>query len=89
MAVRTGYLFRSAAEVLLVFRRGDPPAWRSKSERNLWVAPIREHSRKPDQVRAMIDRAVAPSPRLELFAREAAAGWDRWGDQADRFTEGG
>lgn len=80
-----GYLFRSAAEVLVVFRRGDPPAWTSSSERNLWVAPIREHSRKPDQVREMIDRAVAPCPRLEMFARTAPAGWDAWGDQVERF----
>ena len=40
-AFGTGYIFRGAAELLLVGVRGKP-AWLSKSERNLWVAPIRE-----------------------------------------------
>jgi N6-adenosine-specific RNA methylase IME4 len=44
-------------------------------------APIREHSRKPDEVRARIDRLVGDVPRIELFAREQAPGWHAWGDE--------
>lgn len=83
----TGYLFRSASEPLIVYRRGAPASWTSKSERGLWVAPIREHSRKPDEVRAMIDRTVPPCPRLEMFGREPAPGWDAWGNEADKFKK--
>lgn len=80
-----GYLFRSAEEPLIVFRRGRPK-WTGKSERNLWVAPIREHSRKPDEVREMIDRVAGGVPRLEMFARESGApGWDVWGNEAGKF----
>lgn len=49
------------------------------------VAPRREHSRKPDEARERIERLVA-GPYLELFAREAAPGWDVWGNQVDRFV---
>lgn len=83
----TGYRFRSASEPLVLFQRGSP-AWFSKSERNLWVAPVREHSRKPDCVRAMIERAAGPSvPKLELFSRTTAQGWDVWGNQVGKFEE--
>lgn len=79
----TGYLFRSASEPLLLAARGKPK-WHSKSERNLWVAPIREHSRKPDAVYEMIERA-SPGPYLEIFARQHRNGWDAWGDETDKF----
>jgi N6-adenosine-specific RNA methylase IME4 len=39
------------------------------------------HSRKPAVMREMIER-VSYGPRLELFAREAFPGWDRWGNEA-------
>jgi N6-adenosine-specific RNA methylase IME4 len=74
----TGYLFRSASEVLLVGSRGKPK-WLSRSERNLWVAPVREHSEKPDEVYGLIERSVA-EPHLELFARRRRPFWWSWGD---------
>lgn len=83
-AFGTGYIFRSASEVLLVFTRGNP-TWRSKSERNLWVAPLREHSRKPEEVRDMIRRAT-DGPRLEMFAREQTDGFDVWGRERHKFN---
>ena len=43
--------------------------------------PKTAHSRKPDKMRAMIER-VSYAPRLELFARERFDGWDSWGNEA-------
>jgi N6-adenosine-specific RNA methylase IME4 len=43
--------------------------------------PIREHSRKPDEVARRIDQLVGDIPRIELFAREQRPGWSVWGDQ--------
>lgn len=43
--------------------------------------PKTVHSRKPGSMRKMIER-VSYAPRLELFAREAFPGWDRWGNEA-------
>lgn len=40
-----------------------------------------EHSRKPEEMRRMIE-LVSPGPYLELFARRPAPGWDVWGNQA-------
>ena len=42
-----------------------------------------KHSRKPEEVRKMIERA-SPGPRLELFAREQFEGWTVLGHQVDR-----
>ena len=46
----------------------------------------REHSRKPEKMREMIER-VSYSPRIELFAREAFEGWDCWGNEAPEDEE--
>ena len=43
-------------------------------------APRTIHSAKPDEMRHMIER-VSHAPRLELFARGEAEGWDVWGNQ--------
>lgn len=80
-AFGTGYIFRNAAEFLLVGTKGRPK-WLSKKDRNLIIAPVREHSRKPDCVYEMIDRMIE-GDRIELFCRGAAwPGWDNWGDEA-------
>lgn len=38
------------------------------------------HSRKPVKMREMIEK-VSYEPRIELFARQYADGWDCWGDE--------
>ena len=42
--------------------------------------PKREHSRKPETMRSMIEH-VSYEPRIELFARERFDGWDAWGNE--------
>lgn len=81
----TGYVLRSAAEFWLIGSLGRPP-YRSRSVRNLIVAPVREHSRKPDDLHGMIE-ALVTGPYLELFARERRPGWDVWGNQTDKFGD--
>ena len=43
-------------------------------------APRTAHSRKPEDMRSMIEK-VSHAPRLELFARRRAEGWSTWGNQ--------
>lgn len=86
MAFGTGYIWRSAVEFLLVGVNG-APTWRSKSERNAILAPVREHSRKPEDVYRKIE-AMVDGPRLELFARSERPGWDAWGNEVGRFESG-
>jgi N6-adenosine-specific RNA methylase IME4 len=81
-----GYLFRSASELLLLGTRGAPRC-QSKSVRNLIVAPVREHSRKPDDAYEMIEAMFPARPRVELFARTARPGWDAFGNEAGRWGE--
>jgi len=45
------------------------------------LAPRREHSRKPDEIRDKILRLCGDLPRIELFARQRTPGWDVWGDE--------
>lgn len=82
-AFGTGYCYRSAAEFWLLGAIGAPPQ-RSRSIRNLIVAPVREHSRKPDQMHADIE-TLFHGPYAELFARQRRPGWAAWGNQVDRF----
>lgn len=81
----TGYVFRSAAEFYIVGTIGKPRV-QSRSIRNLIAAPVREHSRKPDQMHHDLE-ALYAGPRVELFARTRRPGWDCWGNDIDRFTE--
>ena len=83
LAFGTGYAFRSAAEFFLLGTRGRP-VQRARNIRNLILAPVREHSRKPDEMRANCEK-LWPGPYLELFAREPAPGWDSWGNETDKF----
>lgn len=40
-----------------------------------------EHSRKPDCIRDSIVEICGDIPRIELFARQHAEGWDCWGNE--------
>ena len=83
-AFGTGYVFRSAAEFYLVGTIGSPTV-NSRSIRNLIAAPVREHSRKPDELYADVE-ALYDGPYAELFARTMRPGWEVWGNQTDRFS---
>ena len=45
-----------------------------------FAAPRGAHSEKPEAMREMIER-VSYAPRVELFARKRAPGWDAWGNE--------
>jgi len=55
----------------------------SKSVSQIVLAPRREHSRKPDEVRDKIVELCGDLPRIELFARERVDGWDCWGNEVE------
>ena len=82
--VGLGLTTRKNAEFCLLGRRGNAKRV-SKSVREIILAPVREHSRKPDE---FYDRAVkyAEGPYLELFARQQRPGWTSWGNQTERFA---
>ena len=81
-----GYYTRGASEELLLFKRGKGLPVRDKGVRKELFAKRREHSRKPDEVRDILVRLFGDVPRLEMFARSAAPGWQSHGNEADKFT---
>lgn len=81
-----GFWTRANTEVCLLGTRGKPQRI-DAGVRQLVVAPLREHSRKPPQVHEGIERLVA-GPRLELFAREKRQNWAAWGLEVDKFSHG-
>lgn len=53
----------------------------SHKVRQLVEAERSTHSRKPHVVRERIVELLGDLPRVELFARRAAPGWDVWGNE--------
>lgn len=76
-----GFWTRANPELCLLATRGHPKRRRADVKK-LIVSPRREHSRKPDETYERIE-ALCEGPYLEMFARAARPGWDRWGEESD------
>lgn len=77
-----GYWTRANAELCLIATKGSPKRV-SKAVHQVVDARIREHSRKPDEVRDRIVELCGDLPRIELFARQTVPGWDCWGNEVE------
>lgn len=74
------------AEYCLIALKGK--YWRNKTGiKQILLAPKQEHSKKPDEERERIVELLGDLPRIELFARQHADGWDCWGNETDKFTQ--
>ena len=80
----TGYWTRANPEVCILATKGSPKRV-NKNINRLVVDERREHSRKPDRIRNDIVQLCGDLPRIELFARSSAEGWDSWGNQTEKF----
>lgn len=83
-----GRMTRGSTEPCLYARRGRPKRAAADVRQLLEVdevvrSPIRRHSAKPPEVRDRIVRLLGDLPRIELFARERADGWDQTGYDLD------
>lgn len=76
-----GNYLRNATEHVLLGTRGKAPML-YKSQPNWLFAPVQDHSHKPEEQYAVIER-VSPSPYLELFARRRRPNWDAWGNEIE------
>lgn len=74
-----GYWTRANAELCLLATRGSPMRL-AMDVHQVVMAPVREHSRKPDEVRTRIERLLA-GPYLELYGRQHFPGWTVWGNE--------
>ena len=87
-----GQYFRGTTESCLFGVKGSLPykidettGKRCQGVTNI-ISPRREHSRKPYEMRMMIER-VSHGPYLEMFAREKTEGWDTWGNELKNDIE--
>jgi len=71
---------RANSEICLIATKGKPKRI-SASVHSVVDTPIERHSKKPDCVRDRIVDLCGDLPRIELFAREQAKGWDVWGNE--------
>lgn len=77
-----GYYTRANSEPCLLGVRGNMPV-SVRNEKNFIIAPIREHSRKPDEQYTKIERLYPGRNYLELFARRQRPGWQVFGNQVE------
>lgn len=76
-----GHWTRGNAENCLFAFRGRPTRV-SASVSQLIVSPVGRHSAKPVEARIRLTQLLGDDiPRIELFARDAAPGWDAWGNE--------
>ena len=75
-----GYWTRGNAEICLLGVKGKPKRISAKVFQ-IVMSKIRQHSRKPDEVKERIVELMGDLPRVELFARESSKGWDVWGNE--------
>lgn len=83
--VGLGLTTRKNAEFVLLGRRGNAKRL-AKNVREIILSPVRQHSRKPDEAAARIERYCA-GPYLELFARQTRPSWTSWGNERGKFDE--
>jgi len=85
--VGLGYYTRANNEICLLCTKGKPLKRLDRSVRQIIMSHVEEHSKKPAQVRERIVKLFGDLPRIELFARQYADGWDCWGDEVCRYHE--
>ena len=80
-----GHWVNGNAELCLFGKKGKPQ--RSvKNVKQIQMWPRGRHSAKPPQIREEIVRLFGDVPRIELFARDTANGWDVWGNEVESDT---
>ena len=75
-----GYWTRSNVEICMLATKGHPKRV-AKSIHQVIISHVEEHSKKPAEARRRIEALMGDVPKIELFARRPARGWDVWGNE--------
>ncbi|WP_185982996.1 MT-A70 family methyltransferase [Aureimonas mangrovi] len=88
----TGYVLRSVCEPFLIGRlegaaiaRGKVPNLVETLTDAALDGLAREHSRKPEEFYQLVETLVPTGRRADIFSRQRRAGWDAFGNEADKF----
>ena len=79
----TGRWLRSQSEFCIMAVKGKPKVDLT-NKTTVLQAPLREHSRKPDEFYQMVG-ALCIGRRLDYFSREARPGWEQYGSEPGKF----
>lgn len=79
----TGDWLRGKTEHCILAVRGAPHV-NLTNQTTLLAAPLRDHSRKPDEFYALVE-TLCPGSKLEVFARQQRPGWVAWGAESEKF----
>jgi len=83
MSLGLGFWFRGQVELCILGIRGDIKPFRLQRANFIQAKALR-HSEKPEEMRQLIE-ATGLEPRIELFARKEAPGWDCWGNEVNQL----
>lgn len=72
---------RANTEDVLIATRGAGLERLSAGIKQVVYSPLGKHSEKPWEVRHRLELLYGDVPRIELFSRCVAPGWDHWGNQ--------
>ena len=77
------YTLKSGIELCLLATKGKNANKMvvNRKVRALLASEREVHSKKPNEVRNRIVSLLGDVPRIELFARQKADGWDSWGNE--------
>ena len=75
-----GYWTRSNVEICMLATKGHPKRV-AKNIHQVIISHVEEHSKKPAEARRRIEALMGDVPKIELFARRPARGWDVWGNE--------
>ena len=76
-----GYYTRSNPEICLLGKKGKGLQAKKHDIHSVIFSPIKEHSKKPIEIKHKIVELFGDVPRIELFARDRFEGWDCYGNQ--------
>ena len=78
-----GSWLRSKSEFCIMAVKGKPVV-NLTNQSTVLFAPMREHSRKPDEFYEMVE-TLCPGRKLDFFSREPRPGWEQYGNDVERF----
>lgn len=79
-----GDWLRGQTEHCILAVRGKPPFGPLTNETTVLHGPLREHSRKPDEFYALVEK-LCPGSKVEMFCRQPREGWAKWGAETEKF----
>jgi len=79
-----GDWLRGQTEHCILAVRGNPPFGPLTNETTVLHGPLREHSRKPDEFYALVEK-LCPGSKVEMFCRQPRDGWSAWGAEREKF----